>query len=83
MQYSKQAKTHILSEIAFEVKSARKWKTKEQANSIVIAIWYQLWSFKQPTTKTTFFGLSTIPKPKPKISDTENGPRNLQDKMEM
>ena len=41
MQYSKQAKTHILSEIAFEVKSARKWKTKEQANSIVIAIWYQ------------------------------------------
>ena len=33
MQYSKQAKTHILSEIAFEVKSARKWKTKEQANS--------------------------------------------------
>ena len=38
MQYSKQGKTHILSEIAFEVKSARKWKTKEQENSIVIAI---------------------------------------------
>ena len=54
MQYSKQGKTHILSEIAFEVKSARKWKTKEQANSIVIATWYQLWSFKQCTIETSF-----------------------------
>ena len=38
MQYSKQGKTHILSEIAFEVKSARKWKTKEHSYCNTVTI---------------------------------------------